>query len=274
MRLNVGPLKQLMPPNAAYITIMREPVGTFESIFSSYASTVPAFILAKKAAGNGSALLTFLESPESFWDSTEPGNGLGNNPVSFDLGLDTQKWNFSYHADVTLLKETFQLVMIAEHFDESLVLLADLLNLGLEDLAYVRLNTRSAKDITQLDGITKAKIRAWNSQDALLYDVFLELFWEKVAQYGLERMTRNVALLRASTKRIRQKCVARKEVPPEELDDSIRPWQTDSATILGYQIQNKMSKQEQRFCMRLVLPEHQYHAHLYFQQYGRTMRTV
>ncbi|XP_047428347.1 galactose-3-O-sulfotransferase 4 [Mugil cephalus] len=274
MRLNVEPLKRLMPRNAIYITIIREPVGTFESVFSSYASTVPAFVLAKEAAVNGSALSAFLESPESFWDPTEPGNSLGNNPVSFDLGLDTQLWNFSWQADVTLLKETFQLVMIAEHFDESLVLLADLLNLKLKDLSYVRHNARSTKDVAPLDNTMKAKIRAWNSQDALLYDMFLKLFWEKAGQYGLERLSRNVALLRASTKRIRQKCVARKEAPSEEVDSFTRPWRTDSVTILGYRIQKNLTKQEQRFCMRLVLPEHQYHQHLYLQQYGRAMRTV
>lgn len=277
MRLDVEQVKQIMPPNTTYITILREPLQTFESVFSYYTSTIPAFTLAKKVAETAehkSALSVFLESPESFWDPKEPENGLAKNPMSFDLGLNSQQWNSSWPADLTLLKETFQLVMIAEHFDESLVLLGALLKLELEELAYLRLNTRSPKYVTLLDDITKARLRAWNSLDVLLYDFFLKLFWEKAEQYGLERLNRDVALLKVSTDRIRQKCVARKGVPPEELEDFIRPWQTDSVTILGYQIQGNLTKHEQGFCMRLVLPELQYHAHLYFLQYGRDMRAA
>ncbi|XP_040918302.1 galactose-3-O-sulfotransferase 2 [Toxotes jaculatrix] len=277
MRLDVGQLKQTMPPNTTYITILRDPLQTFESVFSYYKSIVPAFILAKKAAEtteHKSALSVFLESPEAFWDPKEPENSLAKNPMSFDLGLDSQQLNSSRPADLTLLEETFQLVMIAEHFDESLVLLGALLKLELEELAYVRLNTRSTEDVTFMDDITKAKVRAWNSLDVLLYDFFLQVFWKKAEQYGLERLSREVALLRASTDRIRQKCVARNGVPPEELEDFIRPWQTDSVTILGYQVQGNLTKEEQGFCMRLVMPELQYHAHLYFQQYGRDVRAA
>ncbi|XP_070778964.1 galactose-3-O-sulfotransferase 2 [Enoplosus armatus] len=277
MRLDAGQLKQVMPPNTIYITILREPLRTFEAVFSYYTSTVPAFTLAKKAAERAehkSALSVFLESPESFWDPKEPGNGLGKNPQSFDLGLNSRQWNSSWPADLMLLEDTFQLVMIAEHFDESLVLLGALLKLELEELAYVRLNARSPQDVMPLDNITKARIRAWNSLDVLLYDFFLQFFWEKAERYGLERLNREVAQLRASTDTIRQKCVARKGVPPGELEDLVRPWQTDSVTILGYQIQGNLTKQEQGFCTRLVLPELQYHAHLYFQQYGRDMRAV
>lgn len=276
MRLDLGQLKQLMPRNTIYITLLRDPLRTFESIFSCYTSTVPAFTSAKKAAnaaaGHKSALSVFLESPGSFWDPKESGNGLGKNPMCFDLGLNSQQWNTSWPSDLTLLEETLQLVMIAKHFDESLVLLGALLKLEPEELAYVRLNARSARDVTPLDDLTEARLRSWNSLDVLLYDFFLQLFWEKAAQYGLERLNKEVALLRASTDRIRQRCVAREGVPPGELEDLVRPWQMDTATILGYQVRGNLTQLEQGFCVRLVLPELQYHAHLYFQQYGRDMR--
>uniref|UniRef100_A0A3Q3FSN0 Galactose-3-O-sulfotransferase 4 n=1 Tax=Labrus bergylta TaxID=56723 RepID=A0A3Q3FSN0_9LABR len=254
--------QKVMPENAVYITILREPLRTFESVFSYYTSTVP------------SALSLFLESPDAFWDPKEPGNCLGRNPMSFDLGIDSQQWNTTWRTDLSLLEETFQLVMIAEHFDESLILLGSLLDLNMEELAYVRLNTRSLQDVTHLDDDTKDQISAWNTLDVLLYDFFLQIFLEKVEKYGLERLNSEVALLRATTNRIRRKCVARSGVYPEELEDLVRPWQTDTVTILGYQIQKNLTKPEQAFCTRLVLPELQYHAHLYFQQYGRDMRAV
>lgn len=277
MRLDVGQLKQVMPEDTIYITILRDPLRTFESVFSCYSSTVPAFILAKKVAertGHKSALSLFLESPDAFWEPNEPGNSLGKNPMSFDLGLDSQQWNATWRTDLALLEDTFSLVMIAEHFDESLILLGNLLNLNLEELAYVRLNTRPPQDILPLDDETRDQISAWNTLDVLLYDFFLQMFLEKVEKYGLERLNSEVALLRATTNRIRRKCVARAGVHPRELEDLVRPWQTDTVTILGYEIQKNLTKQEQGFCTRLVLPELQYHAHLYFQQYGRDLRAV
>lgn len=61
---------------------------------------------------------------------------------------------------LTLLEETFQLVMIAELFDESLVLLGALLKVELEELAYVCFNTRCTQDVAPPGDITKARIRA------------------------------------------------------------------------------------------------------------------
>ncbi|XP_029914239.1 galactose-3-O-sulfotransferase 4 isoform X2 [Myripristis murdjan] len=259
---------------AEFVDELPDGASQFDIICSHMRLDLGQLKQAAEAAENKSALSLFLESPESYWDPKEHGNGLGKNPMSFDLGLNSQQWNSSWPADLTLLEETFQLVMIAEHFDESLVLLGALLKLQPEELAYVRLNARSTQDVTQLDDKIKARIRSWNNLDVVLYDFFVQLFWEKAEQYGLKRLKMEVARLRASTERIRQGCVAREGVPPGELEDLVRPWQTDTVTILGYQVQGNLTQQELGFCVRLVLPELQYHAHLYFQQYGRDMRAV
>lgn len=287
MRLDLAQVMQVMPQNAVYVTLLREPLRTFESVFNYYTSTVPAFTKAQKAAGAAaataaaagslkrkSALTIFLENPEAYWDPKEVGNGLAKNPMCFDMGLNSQQWNSSWPEDLARLEEAFHLVMIAEHFDESLVLLGALLGVGLEELAYVRLNVRSVLSVATLDQATKEKLSAWNALDTLLYDFFLQLFWEKAEMYGRKRLSREVAQLRRATERVRKMCVAREGVPPGQLEDLVRPWQTNSATIMGYELRANLSQQEQGFCVRLVLPELQYHSHLYFQQYGRDMRSV
>lgn len=276
MRLDIEQLQKVMPPNTVYLTLIRDPVHTFESIFSCHMSTVPAFRLAReRTASNGTpALLVFLEAPESHWDSSEPLNGLARNPMSFDLGLSSQGRNISWVQDLARLAETFQLVMVAEHFDESLVLLRELLQVELEDLAYVRLNVRAAGDIVPLNAETKAQIRSWNSLDVLLYDFFLQAFWEKVEKYGAERLQREVGVLRRAVESLEKRCLSRQGVFPMELDDLIRPRQSDSATILGYELRRNLTASEQEICVRLVLPELQYHSYLYFQQYGRDIRSI
>lgn len=279
MRLDLTQVKQVMPQNTIFITLLRDPVKTFESIFSYYTSTVPAFLSAYRAAANTankdkSALAVFLESPESFWDPKEPWNGLAKNPMSFDMGLNNQKWNSSWPEDLAQLEETFHLVMIAEHFDESLVLMGALLGLEREDLAHVRLNSRASGSLTEMDENTRAKLRSWNALDTLLYDFFLQVFWEKVEQFGQERLNAEVVKLRASTENIRQKCVSRSAVPPAELEDLVRPWQPESVTIVGYEVRGNLSMEDEGFCVRMMLPELQYHSHLYFKQFGRDMRAA
>uniref|UniRef100_A0AAY4BUF1 Galactose-3-O-sulfotransferase 4 n=1 Tax=Denticeps clupeoides TaxID=299321 RepID=A0AAY4BUF1_9TELE len=261
MRLDLAQLRQVMPQNTVFFTLLRDPVRTFESVFSYFTATVPAFAQAKAAAAvaRKSALSVFLESPESFWDPGEIRNGLAKNPMCFDLGLNSQGWNASWPEDLAQLEDAFQLVMIAEHFDESLVLLGALLGLDHEDLAYVRLNARSAGSVATLDEGTVGRLRSWNALDVLLYDFFLQLFWEKAELYGLDRLERDAALLREAAERLRQTCVARRGVPPGDLEDLLRPWQTDTATVVGYELRANLSQQQQGRCVRLTLPELQYH---------------
>lgn len=279
MRLDLAQVRQVMPQNTVFITLLRDPVKTFESVFSYYTSSVPAFLGAHRSAANTankdkSALAVFLESPESFWDQKEPWNGLAKNPMSFDMGLNNQRWNSSWPADLAEREETFHLVMIAEHLDESLVLMGALLGLEREDLTYVRLNSRASHSLTEIDENLRAKLRSWNALDTLLYDFFLQVFWEKVDQFGRERLNAEVLKLRASTENVRQKCVSRAAVPPAELEDLVRPWQPESVTIVGYEVRGNLSMEDEGFCVRMMLPELQYHSHLYFKQYGRDMRAA
>ncbi|XP_030200649.1 galactose-3-O-sulfotransferase 2 [Gadus morhua] len=285
LRLHLPALRQVMPPDAVYVTVIRDPVATFESVFSTHASEVPAFRLARAAAAATVAatappttpLELFLETPERFWDPGRPGNGLARNPMSFDLGLDSAAGaaggnSSAWEADLAALEAGLRLVLIAEHLDESLVLLGALLGLEGEELASVRLNARTLSHVTPLGPRARRRARAWNTADALLYDRFLRRLWEQAGRYGAERLRGEVALLRASTERVRRQCVARGGVAPGGLEELLRPRQSPGATVLGYQLRADLSQQELGFCVRLVLPERQYHAHLYFQQYGRDLR--
>lgn len=279
MRLDLTQVRQVMPRNTVFITLIRDPIKTFESIFSYYTSTVPAFLGAHRAAANTankdkSTLAVFLESPESSWDPKEPWNGLAKNPMSFDMGLNNQKRNFSWPEDLAQLEDAFHLVMIAEHFDESLVLMGALLGLEHEDLAYVRLNSRASDSLAGIDENMRAKLRSWNALDTLLYDFFLQVFWEKVDQFGQERLNAEVVKLRASTENIRQKCVSRAAVPPAQLEDLVHPWQPESVTIVGFEVRGNLTMDDEGFCVRMMLPELQYHSHLYFKQFGRDMRAA
>lgn len=141
------------------------------------------------------------------------------------------------------------------------------LGLEREDLTYLQLKPRASNSLMEIDEIMRAKLRPWNTLDTLLYDFLLQLFWEKMHQFGQERSSAVVVKLRTSMENIQQKCVSRVAVPPAELEDLVRPWQPESVTIVRYKVRGNLSMEG--FCVRMMLPELQYHSHLYFKQYGR-----
>uniref|UniRef100_A0A8C4TIM8 Galactose-3-O-sulfotransferase 2-like n=1 Tax=Erpetoichthys calabaricus TaxID=27687 RepID=A0A8C4TIM8_ERPCA len=246
-RLDLEELGKVMPADSVYVTILRDPATTFESLFSYYQNSIPAFSKVSAATGSGNltALLSaFLEMPEFYYNASSPGNGLAKNPMTFDLGLDNQEWASTWPEMLEQLSHAFQLVMMAEYFDESLILLKDLLGLEHEDLIYVKLNLRQDSYRTPLTEEMLARMQSWNSLDLLLYSYFKEVFWERVRRYGLQRMAREVSILKSLVKETRHLCLQEEALPPGELGEMTRPFQPETAIILGYALQQNLTEDD------------------------------
>ncbi|CAM5169931.1 unnamed protein product [Eretmochelys imbricata] len=270
LRLAASELRQVMPPDSLYLTILRDPVRTFQSVFAYYRSTVPAF---RPLANHTQPLAAFLQAPAQYYDLADTGNGLARNPMAFDLGLEAggDEGGSRWDRELEQLNRTFHLVLIAEHFDESLLLARELLGLRLEELVYVQLNARQgAMDEALAPGLAR-QIRAWNWLDVRLYRYFQAVLWHRVERYGYTRMKGELDALRSLLRETRETCLAGEAVGPEETADELRPWQPDTAAILGYNLRPSLPPAQHASCYRLVLPELQYHAHLYYRQYGREM---
>ena len=78
----------------------------------------------------------------------------------------------------------FQLVMLAERFPESLVLLASTLCWDLQDVTSLKLNGRSAERRQELGNVTRQQLREFQRGDTLLYDHFAKLFEQRVQKFG------------------------------------------------------------------------------------------
>ncbi|KAJ8034958.1 Galactosylceramide sulfotransferase [Holothuria leucospilota] len=72
------------------------------------------------------------------------------------------------------IENNFNIVLIVEHFDESLVLLKDLLAFCWEiiDVAYFTVNARIENEVEELSQETKGNLTAWNEGDMMLYNHF------------------------------------------------------------------------------------------------------
>ena len=135
------------------------------------------------------SLKEFLERPSSFYDTSgarKPSINAGN-PMMFDLGL-SQKYfqnNTAVTEYIDFLNKEFDLVMIMDYFDESLILLKRLLCSEIDDILNVKVNERLDKEkASNLSDRVKENIKRWNKADVLLFTYFNATFWRKIEMEG------------------------------------------------------------------------------------------
>ncbi|XP_021506389.1 galactose-3-O-sulfotransferase 4 [Meriones unguiculatus] len=180
------------------------------------------------------------------------------------------------------LDSVFDLVMVAEYFDESLVLLADALCWSLDDVVGFmhnaqaggeqRLRTASKSAVTGGDPQLTARARAWNNLDWALYIHFNRSLWARIEHYGRSRLHSAVAELRARREALAKRCLmGGGALDPKYITDvRLRPFQFGSAKVLGYVLQSGLNQKDQEECERLATPELQYKDKLDAKQFPPT----
>ncbi|XP_054457973.1 galactose-3-O-sulfotransferase 3 [Anoplopoma fimbria] len=265
MRFNKAEMQRLMPNGTIYITILREPGSMFESLFSYYNQVCQSF----RRVPNGS-LEAFLEEPRRYYRRDDKFSMYGHNAATYDLGGDKDRpdtdtaYAQSFVAEVD---KVFSLVMIAEYFDESLILLRHLLSWDLEDILYIKLNMRMSSSKKSLTSALSSKIRAWNVIDTRLYDHFNATLWRKISALGPACVAREVKLLRQAQERLVKSCFGGRTPPLRSAakikDKELRPWiPSGKVDIVGYELPVNLSmgftRQVHELCLKLIMPELQY----------------
>ncbi|KAJ1084776.1 hypothetical protein NDU88_004922 [Pleurodeles waltl] len=255
MRFYLPEVKKVMPDDSFYFSILRNPVTLAESSFTYYKSVSSAF---KKAPN----LDAFIDDPLRYYVPTEKSNHYARNLLWFDFGFNhNTRFSPGYVSGVVAAVErVFQLILLTEHFDESLVLLKEALCWGLDDVVAFKLNFRSEESVHTLSAPAVAKLKAWNSLDWYLYDHFNRTFWQKVYQFGQARMAQEVQLLRERREQLMADCLqGGKPVEASRIrDESIKPLQFGQAKILGWELKPDLPPGSRDICTRMVTPELQY----------------
>ena len=246
-RYNKVPMNWLFPKETTrYITLLREPTQHFESIFNF-------FRLDKRFLGLRnvmSPLQTFLQNATFYLKQAKNITGLLNlikNPALFELGLDTK-----YHSNFTVvqnyvrfLQQEFDLVMLMEYFDESLVLLKRRFCWKIEDILYFKLNERMDKHKQNLPEKVKEDIRIWNSGDVLLYDVFNKTLWKMIREEGAD-FFKDLALFRKELESMKGACL-------REGKFLTKPYA--GRLVQGYAVKANLSTQLNQTCNRMIMNE-------------------
>uniref|UniRef100_A0A3B3CXH6 Galactose-3-O-sulfotransferase 2 n=1 Tax=Oryzias melastigma TaxID=30732 RepID=A0A3B3CXH6_ORYME len=273
MRFRKPEVAKVMPKDTFYFSILRHPVSMMESIFVYYKS-IPAF---RKAH----SLENFLNTCWKTYSSSETSNQYAHNVLAFDFGLpnnvDPKDLDQKAGQAIAAIEQDFQLVLISDYFEESMVLLKHSLCWSLEDVVSFRLNSRSVRTRHKVSPETEEQIKRWNALDWRIYLHFNSTFWTKVDRLiGRQKMKAEVSQLKSLQAELASTCLkGGGAVDPSKIEDSdLKPFQYGAAVIQGYNLNPHLDAQTKRKCQRLVTPELQYTHQLYARQFPQDIPPI
>ena len=129
----------------------------------------------------------------------------------FDLGGHRFPETTEMENKIKELDQRFDLVMIQDYFEESLILLQDLLCFSDEDLIVFKVNQRKKKPIEKNKQFNASQIKNLSKlqyADVKLYDYFLKKHKLAVENFGLQKMQKRVIELKKLKKKLFDECVA------------------------------------------------------------------
>ncbi|XP_005103309.3 galactose-3-O-sulfotransferase 2 [Aplysia californica] len=191
---NSTEISRFFPNDTVYIGILRKPFEQFLSTFVYYAGVFkkpPLSKLIKKFPEN--PVESFLIDSESYVNKVNPAKDFLNNRMSMDLGFPLNNFELA-KVNQSLIQQflgdvqsTFDLILIAEQFEESMVLLRRFLGWSTKDILYVKRNVFTSED----ESLSRIKKRnyssevmqlfsSWAAIDIALYDHFVEFFNERI----------------------------------------------------------------------------------------------
>ncbi|NWX45020.1 G3ST2 sulfotransferase, partial [Steatornis caripensis] len=264
MRFLQPEVQKVVPSSAVYFSILRNPVQLMESAFAYYKGT-PAFSRAR-------SLEEFLSQPYHYYSPAGRDSHYGRNLMTFDFGFNPNGEVSAKRVQLMLkaIEASFDLLLISEYFDESMVLLKQMLCWDLDSVVSFPLNIRDSSTKSHLSNTVVQKIKDWNRLDWEIYTHFNRTFWERIDRdIGRERMQREVKALRERQAELARTCLqGMGSVAPKDIkDSSLQPLQHGKARILGYNLKQGLDKETERMCRRLVTPELQYSSALYKKQF-------
>ena len=156
----------------------------------------------------------------------------------YDLGL-----NHNYFDNMAMVRkkieeveEEFDLVMIAEEFDKSLILLKNDLCWGVQDVTSFPLNGRKEDVKTKMNKETRHLLKQYLKSDYKLYKHFVKIFNRKVKEFGMSRMDAEVKELRKTNEKLFKSCSVKATVNRRLQGD--QHWY-GPGDLIGYEFNNK-----------------------------------
>ena len=210
-----------------YFTILRDPISLFSSLWdytklgNIYMTSLEMYALSNKTG--------------RFADRNHKKLGhVGRNQMLYDFGLDPMYFDSEevVQRKIKEIEDTFDLVLIADRFEESVVLLKHELCWTYDEVSYLKLNARQVEEKSPLSSKARNALKNWLKSDFMLYDHFSKKFDHLVAEMSGSKMKSEREALSTSNRIIRDKCVI-EEIDNSKLPKIYKNWGTG---ILGYHV--------------------------------------
>jgi len=202
-RWNYKEVRRIVPEGPT-ITILRDPISVFESGYSYFGW---------KPIKNIDAFVSMHINGK--WPVRSEIGWFGKNQILWDFGMTPVEMEVPrlVNQKIDQLSQEFDLVMIAEKMDESLLLMQDLLCWPLESITYLDQNQRKPEERNQMSEETREVLEQWLWADYMVYDHFRSVLDRKITEYetgqnsGPHQLQDRVFRLRSANRDLKRRCV-------------------------------------------------------------------
>ena len=135
--------------------------------------------------------------------------------MMYDFGYNFSRENENHKIikKIKELEKTFDLIMISDKMEESLILLKHLMCWKTEDIVSFSLNKKIYK--TNIPSKFVREIKRLNKFDFLLYEYFKKIFDKKIEHFGNDKMKKEIEDLR----RVSQKFISDCNVKAKQINN-------------------------------------------------------
>jgi len=261
-RYNRAVLERVMPNDTVFVTILRDPVRHFESTFSYM-----EFSDILGISNETDPLETFFDSPNDVLVNYVLTKDLRinsdrlkliRNGMFFDLGMKSSDFDDSakIQAAIQRLDNEFDLVLLTEYFEESMVMLKNLLCWTTEDMIHFNLNQRHQSERRNISSDLAKKIHQWNRADTALYEYFRDVFLRKLNEQD-EDFFRDVNDLKIHNEVMRDICL-------ESVSENDESYQDTG--IKGFQARQNLTEPLKTTCEKMTWNEVRYLGYFRYKQ--------
>ncbi|KAK0055736.1 galactosylceramide sulfotransferase [Biomphalaria pfeifferi] len=167
---------QVMPKNTTYISILREPFAQMVSTYEYYRFENKFVSMSPERFNASNPISSFMENPYIYTQSGTNFTYMRNKQAQ-DLGFMQEHLEPSKFKEyIDILDKDFDLIMILEYFDESLLILKHQLCWELKDILYIPVNQNIRKRKWPSTDEDRANHKKFSPIDYTLYNHFLSKF--------------------------------------------------------------------------------------------------
>ncbi|XP_046459086.1 galactosylceramide sulfotransferase-like isoform X3 [Daphnia pulex] len=262
-RWNKKEVMALLREDVPTFTIVRDPVQVFKSMFHYLQPQFGKFYGARDIH----EMVVIIQNGSSPLLNKRAGKLFGRNQMAWDMGLSPEIFHdeIAITEEIERLDREFDLVMVANRMEESLVLLKHLLNWPLENVVHLNLNRRKPEKSSVVSIEEREVLSDWLAADVRIFEHFSRRFDERVAEFNRKHSTmpaflsglfemesameREKQLLEEANKQLYDTCVVQ-ELGNEKLKGAFKEFNNN---IMGFVVNKK-----HEWCALYAMKEHAY----------------